>query len=64
VVTYCWGPGCNGATRAALALALLGFRVREMIGGFEYWAREGLAVETAAGRRTPVADPLTVTCGC
>ncbi|HEY0402480.1 MAG TPA: rhodanese-like domain-containing protein, partial [Blastococcus sp.] len=22
VVTYCWGPGCNGATRAALALAL------------------------------------------
>ena len=64
VVTYCWGPGCNGATRAALALALLGFRVREMIGGFEYWAREGLPVETAAGRRTPVADPLTVTCGC
>ena len=64
VVTYCWGPGCNGATRAALALALLGFRVREMIGGFEYWAREGLPVETAAGRHTPVADPLTVTCGC
>jgi rhodanese-related sulfurtransferase len=28
VVTYCWGPGCNGATRAASALALLGFRVR------------------------------------
>ena len=64
VVTYCWGPGCNGATRAALALALLGLRVREIIGGFEYWAREGLPVETAAGRRTPVADPLTVTCGC
>src|SRR3954454_6079152 len=64
VVTYCWGPGCNGATRAALALAQLGFRVREMIGGFEYWAREGLPVETAAGRHTPVADPLTVSCGC
>ena len=66
VVTYCWGPGCNGATRAALALALLGFRVREMIGGFEYWAREGLPVETAAGVHSPVADPLTapVSCGC
>jgi len=64
VVTYCWGPACNGATRAALTLAGLGYRVREMIGGFEYWAREGLPVETAAGRRTPVADPLTVTCGC
>ena len=66
VVTYCWGPGCNGATRAALALALLGFRVREMIGGFEYWAREGLPVETTAGVHSPTADPLTapVSCGC
>jgi rhodanese-related sulfurtransferase len=69
VVTYCWGPGCNGATRAALALARLGFRVREMLGGFEYWAREGLPVETGDGVHRPVADPLTapvaaVSCGC
>ena len=67
VVTYCWGSGCNGATRAALALALLGFRVREMIGGFEYWTREGLPVETADGIRRPAIDPLTapaVSCGC
>ena len=68
LVTYCWGPGCNGATRAALALALLGFRVREMIGGFEYWAREGLPVETADGVHRPDADPLTapveLSCGC
>jgi rhodanese-related sulfurtransferase len=64
VVTYCWGPACNGATRAALALALLGFRVREMLGGFEYWAREGLPVETGAGVHAPPADPLTVACGC
>jgi rhodanese-related sulfurtransferase len=68
VVTYCWGPGCNGATRAALALAGLGYRVREMIGGFEYWAREGLPVETADGVHRPAVDPLTapavVSCGC
>jgi rhodanese-related sulfurtransferase len=65
VVTYCWGPGCNGAGRAALALALLGYRVREMLGGFEYWAREGLPVETAGGIRRPDVDPLTaVRCGC
>ena len=51
VVVYCWGPGCNGSTRAALTLATLGYsRVRELIGGFEYWAREGLAVVTEAGR--------------
>jgi rhodanese-related sulfurtransferase len=64
VVTYCWGTGCNGATRAALALSLLGFRVREMIGGFEYWAREGFPVETADGIHRPVADPLTAPLGC
>ncbi|MDC7123278.1 rhodanese-like domain-containing protein [Cellulomonas fimi] len=60
VVTYCWGPGCDGATRAALELSLQGYRVREMIGGFEYWAREGLPVvvgDGAPARRAP--DPLT-----
>ena len=36
-----------------------GPRVREMIGGFEYWAREGLAVETAHGTTRPDVDPLT-----
>jgi len=68
VVTYCWGPGCNGATRAALALATLGYRVKEMIGGFEYWAREGLPVETAEGVGRAEVDPLTapapLSCGC
>lgn len=65
VVTYCWGPGCNGATRAALSFNLLGVPAREMLGGFEYWAREGFAVETADGTLTqPVPDPLTVACGC
>jgi rhodanese-related sulfurtransferase len=69
VVTYCWGPGCNGATKAALALAGLGFSVREMIGGFEYWAREGLPVDTDHGVGTREPDPLTValstaTCDC
>jgi rhodanese-related sulfurtransferase len=59
VVVYCWGPGCNGATKTALELAGLGYRVREMIGGFEYWAREGLPVETDAGAARRVPDPLT-----
>jgi rhodanese-related sulfurtransferase len=68
VVTYCWGPGCNGATRAALALAELGYRVKEMLGGFEYWAREGFTYETWEGTRRRDADPLTAPvdgdCGC
>ncbi|MFJ9173084.1 rhodanese-like domain-containing protein [Streptomyces sp. NPDC102360] len=69
VVTYCWGPGCNGATRAAHALAQLGFQVKEMLGGFEYWVREGFAYETWEGPARRAADPLTVpldteACGC
>lgn len=68
VVTYCWGPGCNGGTRAALEFAKLGYPVKEMIGGFEYWAREGLPVETAAGVDRRATDPLTaplgIACAC
>ncbi len=36
-VVYCWGPGCNGATIAAMKLSKLGFPVKEMLGGMEYW---------------------------
>jgi rhodanese-related sulfurtransferase len=59
VVTYCWGPGCDGAARAALALASLGYRVKEMLGGIEYWIREGLPVGTGEGLVQRPADPLT-----
>lgn len=69
VVTYCWGPGCNGATRAALAFARLGYAVKEMIGGFEYWAREGFPYETAQGTEQRAVDALTaprsgISCAC
>ena len=64
VVTYCWGPGCNGATRAALALSLQGYAVREMLGGVEYWAREGFALRTPAGEVAREVDPLVAPCGC
>jgi rhodanese-related sulfurtransferase len=45
LVVYCWGPGCNGATKAGAKISALGREVKEMIGGFEYWVREGFAVE-------------------
>jgi rhodanese-related sulfurtransferase len=71
VVAYCWGPGCNGATRAALAFAKLGHPVREMIGGFEYWVREGFGYDAASGRHEHASDRLTAptaepgaACGC
>jgi rhodanese-related sulfurtransferase len=47
-VTYGFGPDCNAGTKGALKLAALGFKVKEMIGGIEYWKREGFAVESGA----------------
>jgi rhodanese-related sulfurtransferase len=69
VVVYCWGPGCNGAHKGALNFALLGYQVKEMIGGFEYWAREGYPVVNDKGPVLMEKDPLTVplssvTCDC
>ena len=59
VVVYCWSPGCNAGAKGALEFARLGYRVREMIGGFEYWVREGYAVEDADGVHHRPVDPLT-----
>ncbi|GAA2142724.1 rhodanese-like domain-containing protein [Kitasatospora kazusensis] len=56
LVVYCWGPACNGSTKGAMKLAALGREVKEMIGGLEYWVREGWPTE---GRR-PI-DPATAT---
>ena len=69
VVVYCWGPGCNGATKAALQFSRLGYEVRELIGGFEYWAREGLAVVDDSGPVVREIDELTsprntIDCDC
>lgn len=47
IVAYCWGPGCNGAVKTARRLAELGRPVKEMLGGFEYWVREGHPIEGA-----------------
>ncbi len=42
-VTYCAGPHCNGADRAALKLAELGRPVKIMIGGLTGWEDEGFS---------------------
>jgi rhodanese-related sulfurtransferase len=45
-IAYCAGPHCNGADRAALALARLGRPVKVMIGGMQGWVEEGFPVAT------------------
>lgn len=45
IVVYCWGPSCNGSTKAASRLLNKGYNVKELIGGLEYWVKEGGPVE-------------------
>ena len=54
LVTYCWGPACNSSTKGAAKLAALGFSVKEMIGGLEYWRQEGCPVEGTLGASAPL----------
>jgi len=58
VVTYCDGIGCNASTKGALNMAKLGFRVRELIGGLDWWKRDGHPTEGGA------ATSGGPTCGC
>lgn len=53
-VVYCWGPGCNSAEKGAARLAGLGVQVKEMIGGTEYWLREGHDTEATIPRTVPL----------
>jgi len=54
IVLYCWGPACNAATKAAVRLSALGFRVKEMLGGIEYWRRENGPVEGTLAENAPL----------
>ena len=47
-VVYCAGPHCNGANKAAVKLAALGYPVKEMIGGVTEWLDEGFALSVEA----------------
>ncbi len=59
VVVYCDGIGCNASTKGALHMTRLGFRVKELIGGLDWWKRDGHPVEETVSH---VADAIG--CGC
>jgi rhodanese-related sulfurtransferase len=59
-VTYCDGIGCNASTKGALNLARLGFKVKELIGGIEWWKSDGYATEGAEA----FAEGLKIECAC
>ena len=58
-VTYCDGIGCNGSTRGALNLARLGFTVKELLGGLDWWKRDGYPTEG-----TGTSEEHVLSCGC
>ena len=58
-VTYCDGIGCNASTKGALSLVKLGFNVKELMGGLDWWKRDGY--ETHGSKASP---GTRITCGC
>ena len=58
-ITYCDGIGCNASTKGALKMAKLGFKVKELLGGLDWWLRDGYATDG----REPSTGKKTV-CGC
>jgi len=48
IVTYCYNITCALATKGALALAEKGYKVKELVGGFQSWEDSKLASETQA----------------
>ncbi|WP_281636687.1 rhodanese-like domain-containing protein [Flavobacterium marginilacus] len=59
-VTYCDGIGCNASTKGALNMARLGFKVKELIGGIEWWKFDGYATEGTSGNK----GGLKIECAC
>jgi rhodanese-related sulfurtransferase len=58
-VTYCDGIGCNASTKGALNMVNLGFNVKELIGGLDWWKRDGYRTE---GKNT--GSKNIGACGC
>lgn len=56
-VVYCAGPHCNGANKAAVKLAALGYPVKEMIGGVTGWLDEGFELNIPQNQST-------ISCAC
>jgi rhodanese-related sulfurtransferase len=58
-VCYCDGIGCNASTHGALKMAKLGFKVKELSGGIEWWKFDGYATEGES-----VSSIKEIQCSC
>lgn len=60
-VTYCDGIGCNASTKSALKLVQLGYKVSELIGGIDWWKRDGYSTKS---NEAVNPNNFTLDCGC
>ena len=58
-VCYCDGIGCNASTKGALKMTQLGFKVKELMGGIEWWKFDGYATEG-----TKSTSGSMISCAC
>lgn len=58
-VTYCDGIGCNASTKGALKLTQLGFQVKELLGGIDWWIRDGYETHGENAK-----SGTQISCGC
>ena len=58
-ICYCDGIGCNGSTKGALKMTQLGFKTKELIGGLDWWKRDGHKTEGSKSN----TDGKSI-CGC
>jgi rhodanese-related sulfurtransferase len=58
-ICYCDGIGCNASTKTAMKLLSLGFQVKELLGGIDWWKRDGYSTAGTEGR-----EGIPVVCGC
>ncbi|HEY5825884.1 MAG TPA: rhodanese-like domain-containing protein [Cyclobacteriaceae bacterium] len=59
-VTYCDGIGCNASTKGALNMTRLGFKVKELMGGIEWWKMDGYATEGTKAKQ----EGAKIECAC
>ena len=57
LVCYCDGIGCNASTKTALKLLDLGFQVRELVGGLDWWKRDGYPTHGLNGNARSQSGP-------
>jgi len=59
-VSYCDGIGCNASTKGALNLTKLGLNAKELLGGLDWWKRDGYPTD---GTNSSEGDS-SISCGC